>query len=294
MQTVKRCKNCHVEKPFEEFHKEPRNKDGCTGKCKSCMSDQSRQWRDANRDSLLASKRAYHAEHADEINAKRRDERADDGDGVRAVARAHYARNAEREAARQLAYHHAHVEHISEQRRERYANDIERQRQIERDRLPRRREQLREWRTQNKEHLRDYQRRYVEQHREALWEARVAWKAANQELLSAEKTAWLERHPGYMAAAVAKRRALKKHAPIVERIDRNQIIERDRSTCYLCARHLERSEITLDHVIPLTRGGSHTHANLKVACRSCNSAKGNRTLEEFHARRGIRIIRAIA
>lgn len=40
-------------------------------------------------------------------------------------------------------------------------------------------------------------------------------------------------------------------------------------------------ELTIDHVIPLSRGGQHTFENLTCACLKCNAEKGNRTPEEW-------------
>lgn len=65
-----------------------------------------------------------------------------------------------------------------------------------------------------------------------------------------------------------------KTAPRRERIRRDVVIEREGKKCYLCGKELADDEITLDHVIPLAHGGSHTEDNLKVACRSCNASKG--------------------
>lgn len=67
-------------------------------------------------------------------------------------------------------------------------------------------------------------------------------------------------------------------------VHREDIIMRDASTCYLCGEHLERAAVTLDHVIPLVRGGEHSEANLKVCCLPCNLRKGARTLEELTAK----------
>lgn len=63
-------------------------------------------------------------------------------------------------------------------------------------------------------------------------------------------------------------------------VDLAAVIERDNSTCYLCGRQLAQQEVTIDHVIPLVRGGSHTADNLRVACRPCNSRKNGRLLSE--------------
>lgn len=38
---------------------------------------------------------------------------------------------------------------------------------------------------------------------------------------------------------------------------------------------------TIDHNVPLSRGGKHTLSNISIMCMSCNSAKGQRTLDEF-------------
>lgn len=48
-------------------------------------------------------------------------------------------------------------------------------------------------------------------------------------------------------------------------------------TCAYCGCSLADEQKTLDHVVPLSRGGTHELTNLVVCCRSCNSTKGNRT-----------------
>ena len=62
------------------------------------------------------------------------------------------------------------------------------------------------------------------------------------------------------------------------RFSREQVIERDRKTCYMCGKVCARSEIHLDHVIPLSKGGDHTLENIKVSCADCNLRKGNGTI----------------
>lgn len=65
---------------------------------------------------------------------------------------------------------------------------------------------------------------------------------------------------------------------------RQEIIRRDHRTCYLCHRpNLDDAEIHIDHDIPLSRGGTHTAANVHVACSDCNLRKGNMTSSEYRA-----------
>lgn len=81
-------------------------------------------------------------------------------------------------------------------------------------------------------------------------------------------------------ADAAFRSRVVDHGAIVEPVDRDRIIRRDDSTCYMCHRKLGKRDIHLDHVRPVTRGGSHTEDNIKVSCRPCNLRKGNRLPEE--------------
>jgi len=52
-----------------------------------------------------------------------------------------------------------------------------------------------------------------------------------------------------------------------------QILERNKHRCYYCGKKLKR--LTMDHVVPLSKGGKHTKENIVPACKSCNSRKYN-------------------
>ena len=44
--------------------------------------------------------------------------------------------------------------------------------------------------------------------------------------------------------------------------------------CYYCGKKFPIKELTLDHIVPLARGGTTTPGNVVAACRSCNKDKG--------------------
>ena len=64
-------------------------------------------------------------------------------------------------------------------------------------------------------------------------------------------------------------------------LSRKNILLRDRNTCQYCSVVLPSSELTLDHVIPRSRGGNSTWENLVACCHGCNRRKGNRMLHEL-------------
>jgi 5-methylcytosine-specific restriction endonuclease McrA len=63
-------------------------------------------------------------------------------------------------------------------------------------------------------------------------------------------------------------------------LSRKNILLRDRYTCQYCLDTRPSSELTLDHVVPRSRGGESTWENLVACCLRCNNRKGNRTPEE--------------
>src|ERR1700758_2033207 len=58
-------------------------------------------------------------------------------------------------------------------------------------------------------------------------------------------------------------------------LSRKNILLRDRNTCQYCSTALPSGELTLDHVVPRSRGGSSTWENLVACCHTCNRRKGN-------------------
>jgi len=59
---------------------------------------------------------------------------------------------------------------------------------------------------------------------------------------------------------------------------RANILLRDDETCQYCGKRSR--DLTLDHIIPRSRGGQSTWENLVASCKSCNGKKGNRLLKE--------------
>jgi 5-methylcytosine-specific restriction endonuclease McrA len=58
---------------------------------------------------------------------------------------------------------------------------------------------------------------------------------------------------------------------------RRNIFKRDHYACQYCGAHPKLPELTIDHVVPKSRGGKSGWTNCVVSCRHCNEKKGNRT-----------------
>jgi 5-methylcytosine-specific restriction endonuclease McrA len=72
-------------------------------------------------------------------------------------------------------------------------------------------------------------------------------------------------------------------ASITERFDAAEIYERDGWTCALCGRPIDRNlsypdrlSASLDHIVPVSKGGQHTRENTQAAHFTCNTSKRDR------------------
>ena len=64
------------------------------------------------------------------------------------------------------------------------------------------------------------------------------------------------------------------------KFSRGNIYLRDQNRCQYCGRKFPSSELSLDHVVPISRGGKSTWENVVCACLPCNVKKGNKLLSE--------------
>lgn len=63
--------------------------------------------------------------------------------------------------------------------------------------------------------------------------------------------------------------------------NRRNLYRRDNFTCQYCERKLDSSELTIDHIIPRSRGGESNWDNCVIACNKCNEKKGSSLLSEI-------------
>ena len=82
-----------------------------------------------------------------------------------------------------------------------------------------------------------------------------------------------DRDPDEGLKRTKRRRAERLRAAPRERVDRQAIFERDGWICGICGEVVVRADATLDHIVPVARGGPYTAANLRIAHAICNSRR---------------------
>ena len=151
-----------------------------------------------------------------------------------------------------------------------------------------RRSQDAKWRKANPDKVRAGDAEWRKANPEKRRAGVAKWQKANPDKVRAQAAKWQKANPEKRRATESMRRARIRNAECENGVSLETVAMRDGWLCYICdvetdpklpPHHPRKAE--LEHVVPLSRGGSHTFANLKVACHRCNGVKGaHRTPEE--------------
>lgn len=157
------------------------------------------------------------------------------------------------------------------------------------------------WRANNSERITEYSRRDVVINKQKRSERHALWRAKNPEKRKLQtyryyyknREAILKRNRPYVNAFyktrpglrfMSKQRRRQAQASAAGMFTFQQWMAKCAYwgwRCYLCGKSLTLKTVTLDHRIPLSRGGSCWPANLAPACRRCNESKGIKTDREY-------------
>lgn len=155
------------------------------------------------------------------------------------------------------------------------------------------------YRSRNPEKHRAAVAAWVATHSEHIVEYRLAYNAAHR----GKSTVWQRENPDKKRAYAKKwlsveanrakyreiksvteqRRRVRIKGGETEKIQRLEIFERDGWTCGICGEPIDPTiaypsplSKSIDHIIPVSKGGSHTRANVQAAHLACNSRKRDR------------------
>lgn len=113
------------------------------------------------------------------------------------------------------------------------------------------------------------------------WKIRV--RLSDNERLERRRLAkkkYKQAHPEMARDYVKRRRARHSRLP-VEPFTAREIFERDNWFCGICGMHVLAQVATVDHIVPLARGGGHVRSNVQTAHARCNAVKGARLMAEL-------------
>lgn len=112
---------------------------------------------------------------------------------------------------------------------------------------------------------------------------RRAQYSRNPEAFRKASLRWAKNHPE-KNAELSRRRYAKLKGVEIGPIDLDNVWHRQHGWCPLCLHSLDREEAHLDHIKPISKGGSHTQDNVQFVHPICNIKKGNKYAEPIASR----------
>lgn len=209
----------------------------------------------------------YKAKDPDGYNARRRAKYAANPEPAKEQARRWRAANPERAREIEKRKYERHRDRIREYERARYLlhqqDYLDRSRRWREENRDRYNELTRERRAANPEHTRELARKHQARQREL-----------HPEVLKARYEAWAKSPRG--RAWFAGNRFRRRNAPLTEEA-MAWLESLENPLCTYCGEPAD----TIDHIIPIVKGGDSSRANLTPACRSCNRKKWSMSVEAF-------------
>jgi 5-methylcytosine-specific restriction endonuclease McrA len=141
----------------------------------------------------------------------------------------------------------------------------------------------REYDALHKEQISRNGRLYYERNRERIKENSNKYHHSHKSIANARTRKWHEEHPVESKAAKcfsrAKRRAIE-YATGIDTYGIHQWMKEIKTKpfvrCHWCGTKIHGMQVVFDHIIPLSKKGTHTIGNLCASCRDCNSSKKDR------------------
>lgn len=194
---------------------------------------------------------------------------------------------------------------VAQKRRENYEQALANERRWRRNNPRRFIEATQRWYAKNRDHALRVSRAYYYANRERIIARDRAYKAERRELLRAKSReryarnkehclaiarAYRERNlekvrerdrnsPARFAASHRRRVLIRNAKQKVTKQEWELILDRYGRKCLCCGRSQNEVALHMDHVVPLSRGGSHTADNVQPLCKSCNSKKHTRVID---------------
>ena len=148
-----------------------------------------------------------------------------------------------------------------------------------------------EWGEKNKERRLEYYKKYRDGNRELLRARGADYRQRNPEKIAQKQRKWnqanKEKRCVYARETAHKRRAYK--ANVISDLTRDQIqniVDMQKGKCAFCKKS---TKLTVDHIVPLSKGGENSKRNIQMLCGPCNMSKGAKLPEEFARKRGMLI-----
>jgi 5-methylcytosine-specific restriction endonuclease McrA len=269
------CSKCGKEKSKEEFAKWR-----CW--CKDCKKKYNKKY-----------KKIYYVKNKEKILQLSLEWKKKNSERAKEIAKKSVLKNIEKIKISKKKYRDEKREKNPFYRKEERQRNLEHNKEIDRIYRNNHKEEIKQYSILNKEKILEHKRiRYAndEEYRKKINERNKIWTMENSDTVRIRRKKWMEKNPDHRKKyyqSINGKEIIKSHNLKRERLlkgkmcdlNGNQWEEIKKSQNYRCAycgKPESDSKLTQDHIVPISKGGNHTMANIQGLCKSCNSIKHNK------------------
>lgn len=143
-----------------------------------------------------------------------------------------------------------------------------------------------EYRLKNKEKLNNYNKKYqkdnalkINERKRELYNENIEFKRMKQRKKYKENIEYKIRKNAYNQN---RRKLIRDSGLVISPEEIMKLYYQQDGICFYCTTKLDEFTFTIDHYIPLSKGGLHQIENIRISCKNCNCIKYNKMPEEFY------------
>ena len=241
----------------------------------------------------ICNRRKYYQENSEKVKERQRKYREENPEKVKERHRKYYQENSEKEKERLRKYYQENSEKEKERQRKYKEENPEKVKECQRKYYQENQEKVkkrrRKYKEENPEKVKECQRKYNEENQEKVKERQRKYREENPEKVKEIVRKWKEENPdkvkayGVNSNYVRRIRELNTGAPLKTKLTAgglDLLIQRQDFRCASCNKDITQDN-HLDHMIPLSRGGTNSMDNVQYLCSVCNLTKGKKTPLEW-------------
>lgn len=257
----KKCCTCKEVKQLLFFSKNKKERDGMQSECKSCQK--------VRRDARIAINPDYFKD-AVKKHIETKGPLVIDKEKRREYRKEWYKNNIDRVREYRIDYRNNNIDKCKKQSRLYYEANKEKCN-----------EASRRYKEANKERLLEYRRIHYQETIDIQRKRGKDYRLNNKYKYKERNAIYYQQNKEYYRTACHKRRARLMNAEGSHtKEDIQFILEKQKGKCVTCAVCIT-TDYSVDHITPLSKGGSNNKDNIQLLCKSCNSSKGNKDPIDF-------------
>lgn len=248
---MKQCSKCSVNQFEDQFTRDKSRADGLFPHCKSCRKRDKHQYYLDHKEEIFEKSRVWHKSNPDESKAIKKRYRDTHKEEIAIRLREAQQANPERFKLKTQRYYYRNRERILERQRE--------------------------YRGLYPGRIRSSYRKHHDAFRNQINERSRQWYAEHKDIHNQRVRNWARRNPHKRLSYVHTRRARRLENGGQYTLEQWEDLKRQYDFKCLCCGEVK--PLTVDHIVPISKGGSNDISNIQPLCIQCNKSKATKTID---------------